>query len=606
MPTFTITSPDGKRSFTVSGDSAQGAYAALSQHLSNGAPPPSDGPQTVASDGKGDSNMIDGGVAPSTYASDVAQSLGSGVISGAEQLAALPRTANDAIRSGAAFLANKAGLNPAAADAAVKYNPLFGLGAGVSDLAQAGAKAIGNADPALAKPAQNAAGVIGLSSTNDIQQAIQPVTGPLYQPQTVPGQYAKAVGEFLPNAAVPGGLVRKAASVVLPAVASEAAGETAKAYAPDWENAARFAGAIAGGGFTAGTRAGAENAILDDLAKTTPELQASKNAAYENAANTLGKQQVPAQDFAGFVRQANKMSGDAGIGGLADASSRSKLSGTMQVVDEMTGALKQVARGESPPPTFADLETWRQNLNSVKDGSIGNTGKMSADGYFANQIINQIDNVVGNSPYSDARQAFSTLRKVQTLDDAISKAQNSENVSQALQSQFKKILNSNVTNPQFSPAEVEQIRQVANGGFKGNIPSLIGKLGIGADYIAGQIGRSVGGLGGEATGMIASNLTRAALRKTGQSINNSAGEAAATRARNLVAMANKGGIADRVTAAGNQPALRRMATGIQAQQNADQGSGSPGGFPGGLPVNALQIFASNMSQPQNALTRFAR
>lgn len=55
----------------------------------------------------------------------------------------------------------------------------------------------------------------------------------LYSPQTGAGRYAGAIGEFLPGAVAPGGIVRKAAQVVVPAVLSETAGHAAEGTS--WE-----------------------------------------------------------------------------------------------------------------------------------------------------------------------------------------------------------------------------------------------------------------------------------------------------------------------------------------------------------------------------------
>jgi hypothetical protein len=58
-----------------------------------------------------------------------------------------------------------------------------------------------------------------------VQQGIENYTGPLYQPKTVPGQYASTLAEFAPGALVPGGggLATRAVNTVIPALASETA-----------------------------------------------------------------------------------------------------------------------------------------------------------------------------------------------------------------------------------------------------------------------------------------------------------------------------------------------------------------------------------------------
>lgn len=81
-----------------------------------------------------------------------------------------------------------------------------------------------------------------------IRQGIADVTGGAteYKPQTVPGEYAGTLMEFAGGAAaLPiGGPARSIASSILPALGSETAGQTARKYAPEYEQLARFAAAL--------------------------------------------------------------------------------------------------------------------------------------------------------------------------------------------------------------------------------------------------------------------------------------------------------------------------------------------------------------------------
>lgn len=78
------------------------------------------------------------------------------------------------------------------------------------------------------------------------KEMVAPVTGDLYKPETTAGKYARTIGEFLPGAALPGGIFRRAiGNVVAPAVGSEAAGQATEGTAA--EPYARLAGAIGGG-----------------------------------------------------------------------------------------------------------------------------------------------------------------------------------------------------------------------------------------------------------------------------------------------------------------------------------------------------------------------
>jgi hypothetical protein len=62
-------------------------------------------------------------------------------------------------------------------------------------------------------------------SSRDVNDAIQSVGGKYYEPKTVPGKYAEAITSFAPVAALPGSLTRRLLRVIVPATASETAGE---------------------------------------------------------------------------------------------------------------------------------------------------------------------------------------------------------------------------------------------------------------------------------------------------------------------------------------------------------------------------------------------
>jgi hypothetical protein len=123
------------------------------------------------------------------------------------------------------------------------------------------------------------------ATTQRLDASRQAAFGQDYQPQTTPERYARTVGQFAAGAAVPGSMVRRAANVVLPAVASEAAGQRAEGTA--WETPARVAGAIVGGIGAAGmTRARGEAkppapVKVNSKAPTLEQLQAQRTAAYK-------------------------------------------------------------------------------------------------------------------------------------------------------------------------------------------------------------------------------------------------------------------------------------------------------------------------------------
>jgi hypothetical protein len=80
-------------------------------------------------------------------------------------------------------------------------------------------------------------------TSHDIQSKIEDTTGEFYKPKTTAGEYAQTVGEFLPAAVGgEGSLAARAAQVLVPALASETAGQLTKGS--DAEPYARTAAAL--------------------------------------------------------------------------------------------------------------------------------------------------------------------------------------------------------------------------------------------------------------------------------------------------------------------------------------------------------------------------
>lgn len=145
---------------------------------------------------------------------DILKSFGVGLVKGTMGLATLPDTAGRLVEAGADYV---------------------GLPQGVKDFA-------GSAVRGALGPGQPRA-----ISYDQMKGAVEDAAGPLYKPKTLPGEYAQTVGEFVPGGLGPGGVGRKVANVVLPAVTSETAGQVARGIDPGLETPARVAGAIIGG-----------------------------------------------------------------------------------------------------------------------------------------------------------------------------------------------------------------------------------------------------------------------------------------------------------------------------------------------------------------------
>lgn len=134
---------------------------------------------------------------------------------------------------------------------------------------------------AIGSVAKNLSPTAMLPSANDIHQVTAPVIGEAYKPKTKAGEYTERIAEFAPNAiAGPGGVVRKAAMTVVPAVTSQAAGDLAEKLG--FEGAkpyAQLAGALVGGAASAG-RAPTAAAVAAEGAPTTQALKTEADNLY--------------------------------------------------------------------------------------------------------------------------------------------------------------------------------------------------------------------------------------------------------------------------------------------------------------------------------------
>lgn len=93
-----------------------------------------------------------------------------------------------------------------------------------------------------------------MPNSSEINGMISAPTGGYYQPKTTAEKYINNVASFVPGAALPGGPIARAARVLVPGVASEAAGEATQGSSV--EPYVRALGALAGGGLEAAGEVG--------------------------------------------------------------------------------------------------------------------------------------------------------------------------------------------------------------------------------------------------------------------------------------------------------------------------------------------------------------
>jgi hypothetical protein len=274
MATFTINSPDGK-AYTIEGDNAEGALAALQKHLGadqiHVQAPAQAGPSLLTPRRMADVNpfeefrqkpanpfeqyrqnpaadyskMSDTDLLRVVGANPIRVSAPDGSI------VHFPAGTSDETINGAmrkAYLSGTFGGTPAAPSVAADVVKSAGIGIAKGTLGLAGMP--GLASDFLARASQRASNFVAdklgmdrgpqvgenlLPNPDSLQKRVEGYTGDFYKPKTVAGEYAQTAGEFAP--ALIGGPETLAAKlfsrVAVPAVASEAAGQATKGTAAE-------------------------------------------------------------------------------------------------------------------------------------------------------------------------------------------------------------------------------------------------------------------------------------------------------------------------------------------------------------------------------------
>jgi hypothetical protein len=319
--------------------------------------------------------------APTSGWEDAARSFGSGIVKGAVGL-------GDTIKQGVGMVANQQTgglLNPVrsmAASALRQYAPgnqVAGYVANELDPQASVAKML----PSQVNSAAN------------------------YAPKTIAGGYAKTAGEMLPNAAFPGSAAQRVGSVILPTVVSETAGQVAHAVAPQYEGAARTAGAMLGGVASglAGERVTpaegslAANVAQDERAGVTPSLASVGGPAMETLTRFSGG--APLGGFltrgainrrTGQIEQSvDRSASEAGVpsdpdiaGGTVkqglerwatDKSATDSFAGKVnRAYDQVFNAVDSTMRGKQNPRQSSDV------TQEIAPGAYTTVGKMTTAG----------------------------------------------------------------------------------------------------------------------------------------------------------------------------------------------------------------------------------
>lgn len=222
-----------------------------------------------------------------------------------------------------------------------------------------------------------------LPSTADVQNYVSGLTGftpKPYEEMTTAEKYARTVGSFLPNAltapqktlakgaarAMPvvENLARRAANVVIPGVASEAAGQAVEGE--PLEPVARVAGALLGSRVAGGL--------------PTPQTAAKKTGVPLEVLKDQTNQAYTGLRNAGIVYDRN-----AFVNTLDDAANEIRLGGVdSEAVSRIVNNLKGIGQNELD---WTRLDTIRQNLSKIAYG--GNT--VEGDQLAARMVLKKIN-----------------------------------------------------------------------------------------------------------------------------------------------------------------------------------------------------------------------
>lgn len=320
---------------------------------------------------------------------DVARSAGSGARNVVESTLGMGGDTADLQGDIVGWIAGKFGASPETVDAV--------------------AKAVRMASPAALFP-----------GTEDIRKNVtDPLIGDAlkHEPQTTAGEFMQTGVEFVPAAlGNRAGLVRRAAQVAVPAVASETAGQVVRKVAPEYEPWARAAAAIFGGGGVELTRGrGAPSAVSRATEGATPQQLTEAEALFAQAqqqGTPITRFEAVQQVTGGGTRAGDLQRVVEGQGGLRDfmaprpAQNEAAARQAFDVVTPPTAAPSTIgpAAGQTAEGVVTDV---RQRINDITDPL-----------YRASEQTPPRSGVGPNAPRRIDRQTFHRIQNAPGWEEA--------------------------------------------------------------------------------------------------------------------------------------------------------------------------------------------
>lgn len=377
---------------------------------------------------------------------------------------------------------------------------LAGTGEGihnaVSPLTEVAPSTLERATDAILPGAGKYVRMLGFALTPSSFQNISENSGALAQshtPQTTAGEYARTVGEMLPNAALPtgaasnlGGVAVRSARVLVPALTSETAGQLTKGTeAEPW---ARVLGAVAGGlvegGGEAMTGGGKAATKAVDAAPSVDELKDAARKAYK-AADTAGAV-VKGESFAGMAHElASDVDEEYGIDSMLHPKST-------RVVQKMQALADTAAETNDPTGIrIKTIENLRRNANDAAlsddkaDANLGRVIRNRIDQYMDG--LTPDDVVSGDAPGAvtalhQARGLWRRASQGEMVGDLIERAGiragqfSGSGFENALRTEFRRVAMNKGDMSVLSPELQAAMKKVAMGGPMDNWLRYFGRL----------------------------------------------------------------------------------------------------------------------------------
>jgi hypothetical protein len=310
----------------------------------------------------------------------------------------------------------------------------------------------------------NPSNVLPIPRSSQIAGALSYPTGGFYEPKTMAGRATETAVDFAPAAVAPGRALVKAGRVLLPAAASEIAGELTRGTPA--EPYARVAGGVAGGGLMGGAEGLAAERAASRAVPTTLQLKNSAGySAFASNPVTLTPEAI------------NALSDRFGQTAIRVALNEAKINREPHLVTEFQNLLNTNPASRPATLTTEAADKIRQAFDDLAEK--GNPNQ--ARGW--QQRSDDLENVIQQTPQiNDARNVWARYRKSQIIDKAIDAARNVSGTpgglgdqAEALRREFLKIARSRTFNT-FSPSDQQAIKAVANGTLTANTLQQLGKL----------------------------------------------------------------------------------------------------------------------------------